>query len=208
MYATLEQLKAETGIRESKDDDLLTQKIAEAQDILERTYKRRFEAPAPETRFVDYSPETLADNGRTLLLRFDVCQIDEVKNGDGTVISVDQYVTTPRLRSVSDGKSLAVGVPEWWPWYALTLKRNSGLRWMHNGQLEECFALTGRFAFSVTPPPAVVSATIRLAYWLYKQRDNAQNIPSPTAGKYGQILLPADLPEDVQVKMKGLKRVL
>lgn len=208
MYATLEQLKAETNIRESTHDNLLTQKLAEAQDILERTYKRRFEAPASETRFVDYRPESLADNGRTLLLPWDICQIDEVKNGDGTVITVEQYVTTPRLRSVVDGKSLAVGVPEWWPWYALTLKSNLGLRWQHNGQRQECFALTGRFAFSLTPPPAVVSATIRLAFWLYKQRDNAQNIPSPTAGKYGQILLPADLPEDVQVKMKGLKKVL
>jgi hypothetical protein len=206
-YATLADLKAELSITATRDDALLTAKLEEAQFIIERTYNRRFEATAVETRLLDCAYPHVGDDGRTLLLPWDVCQIDEVRNGDGTVIPVEAYVTTPRLRSVADGASVAIDVPEWWPWYAIVLKAGSGLRWRHNGSPEEAIAITGMFAFSATPPANVRSATIRLAYWLYQQRDVAADVSSATVGKQGKVLLPAQLPQDVEMRLRGLRRL-
>jgi hypothetical protein len=203
-YATLEDLRTELRIGSIADDELLTAKLEEAQLILERTYNRRFEATAVETRYVDCAHPAV--DGRNLLLPWDVCQIDEVRNGDGLVVPVEAYVTTPRLRSVADGASLAVAIPEWWPWYTIALKAGSGLAWRHNGSPEEAIAITGKFAFSETAPANVRSATVRLAYWLYQQRDTAVDMPG-VVGKQGVTLLPADLPHDVASRMRGLRRL-
>jgi hypothetical protein len=182
---------------------LLEGKLQEAQTILERVFNRRFEATAVETRYVDCAHPFV--EGRNLLLPWDVCQITEIVNGDGTVIPVEAYVTTPRLRSVANGASLAVAVAEWWPWYAVTLKSNSGLSWRYTGSREEAIAITGLFAFSATVPSNVRSATVRLAYWLYQQRDVATDMPGG-AGKHGMVL-PAHLPQDVSARMVGLRRL-
>ena len=202
-YATLADLKEELRIASSGDDSLLEGKLQEAQMILERVYNRRFEATAVETRYVDCSPAFV--EGRTLHLPWDVCRITEIVNGDGTVIPVEAYVTTPRLRSVADGASVAVAVPEWWPWYAVTLKGNSGRSWRYTGSQEEAIAITGLFAFSEAVPVNVRSATVRLAYWLYQQRDVATDMPGG-AGKQG-LVLPAHLPQDVSARMVGLRRL-
>ena len=105
-YATLDQLKAELNITKDNQDELLADKLTDAQAVLELIYKRCFEAPEEEeTRYVDYDPAFVKDGRRGLLLpqAWDVCQISQVVNGDGTVITPDKYVTEPRLRNVSGG---------------------------------------------------------------------------------------------------------
>lgn len=212
-YATLEQLKAELNITHDKQDDLLADKLTDAQAVLELIYKRCFEAPAEEeTRYVDYDPAFVKDGRRGLLLpqAWDVCQISQVVNGDGTVITPDKYVTEPRLRNVSGG---VITLPPYssagggWPWYALQLKASSGLYWTYEGDTKEAIAITGKFAFSATVPYVVRRATIRLAVWFYQQRDNLTDFQKPKPSKHGIMLLPANLPEDVQGLMKGLRKV-
>lgn len=203
-YATLDDLKTELRISGTGEDALLTSKLDEAQRIIEQVYHRRFEASTEETRFVDYSAQTV--QGRSLLLPWDVCRVSEIRNGDGEVVPVAAYVTTPRLRSVSDGASIMVDVPEWWPWYAITLKQSSRISWTYDSDPEEAIAITGKFAFSEAAPANVKSATVRLAYWLYQQRDVATDLPTQPS-KQGKMLTPADLPQDVQLRLKGLRRL-
>lgn len=204
-YATLSDLKTELRIESLEDDALLTAKLAEAQHIIEHTYNRRFEAAEDETRFVDYSHESV--QGATLLLPWDICRVCEIRNGDGDIIPVEAYVTLPRLRGVVNGESVMVEAPEWWPWYGIVLKQSSRLRWTYDSDREEAIRITGRFAFSETAPPNVRSATIRLAYWLYQQRDVAGDFARAVTGKQGKVLLPAGLPQDVQLRLKGLRRI-
>lgn len=206
-YATLEQLKAELNITHTREDVILATKLEDAQAILERAYRRRFEATAEETRYVDYSPVAVKD-GRALFVPWDVCRISQIVNGDGRIITADEYVTVPRLRSVSGGESLLPAVAEAWPWYAIQLKASTGLVWTYDESPEEAIAITGKFAFSETAPYVVRRATIRLAAWLYHQRDTMTDILAPTASKEGTTLMPSSLPEDVQAFMKGLRRVV
>ena len=209
-YATLEQLKAELNITHATLDALLADKLADAQAILELIYKRRFEAPEEEeTRYVDYAPAFVKDGRRGLLLPqgWDVCRISQIVNGDGTEITPNQYVTQPRARSISGG---AITLPSYasggWPWFALQLKASTGLYWTYEGDREEAIAITGKFAFSETAPTAVRRATIRLAAWLFQQRDMMADFQKPRPSKHGVLLLPSHLPEDVQSLMKGLRK--
>lgn len=205
-YATVNDLLIELRIDGTDEDDLLLRKIAEAQRIIEQVCNRQFEASTDETRFVDYSSRTI--RGRALLLPWDVCRITEIRNGDGEVIPVEAYVTTPRLRTVQGGETHMVDVPSWWPWYAITLKQSSRLSWTYDEDPEEAISITGRFAFSETAPPNVKSATIRLAYWLYQQRDVATDLPIVGISRnIGTVLTPPTLPRDVEERLKGLKRV-
>ena len=205
-YATLDDLRNELRIEDVVDDDILSEKISAAQRLIEQVCNRQFEASTDETRFVDYSSHTI--QGRSLLLPWDVCRITQIVNGDGEVVPVDAYVTTPRLRTVEAGESLMVDVPQWWPWYAITLKASSGLRWTYEEDREEAIRITGRFAFSETAPPNVRSATVRLAYWLYQQRDVATDLPVVGVSRQiGVVLTPSTLPQDVAQRLKGLKRV-
>lgn len=200
-YATLEELKREMGLlEEDADDELLQSKLTQAQDIIEHVTNRRFEASADETRLIDYSPETV--NGRMLHLPHDLCQITSVVNGNGQTVAVTEYVTVPRLRSVSGSQSIMPAVPSAWPWYAIEIKLNASKIWTFSSSPEEAISITGRWAFSVTAPQTIKSVCLRLADWLYHLKDNpASEIRESETSEEGVMLLMADLPMDVQRRL-------
>jgi hypothetical protein len=139
-YITVAELQRELGVLDDPVDELAMEGvIADAQDIIERTTHRRFEVTADETRTVDYNEETV--NGRTLTLPWDLCQITSITNGDGTSITPSQYVTTPRLRSVSGSTVSLPAVPDAWPWYEIVLLHSSNVAWEYEIDREAAISI-------------------------------------------------------------------
>lgn len=205
-YVTLEEVMQEMGVLEDDvDTSLLQSKIDAAQKIIERVTHRTFEAAADETRLIDYSEDTV--DGRTLHIPYDICQITEVLNGDGVEVTVNEYVTEPRLRTVSGSSSVMPAVHDAWPWYAVTIKMSSNKAWTYEDDREEAISITGRFAFSVTPPSLIKQATIRLADWLYHQKDDLRDREASEVSEDGIPLLMGDLPNDVRVRLMPYVRV-
>lgn len=205
-YATVEDLLHEMGIpSEDADEDLLQSKLDAAQDIIDRVTARTFEASVDETRLIDCTEETV--DGRTLYPPYDLCQITSIVNGDGTAVDVDEYVTLPRLRMVSGGSSVLPAVPDARPWYGITLKLSSGQVWTYDTDPEEAISITGRFAYSVTAPQAIKNACLRLADWLYQQRNDMRDRQESATSDDGILLLMADLPTDIQARLIPFVRV-
>ena len=180
MYASLPDLTAYLGIDESTaDDGLLTQFLARAQAAIDDICHRTFEASADTTRRYDYR----SVDGYTLYLDTDLCAITSVVNGDGSTIVASSYTTEPRNMT---------------PFYALRLRSIVGLAW--DGYTDD-IAVTGKFAYSTTAPAAVQQATVRLAAWLYRQKDNTGSDAPMIAGDV--TILPARLPADVYELLEG-----
>ena len=67
-------------------------------------------------------------------------------------------------------------------------------------------AVTGKWGYSLTAPADVVQATVRLAAWFYRQKDNAAGDQAIVTGDV--TVLPARLPEDVRKLLRPYLRVL
>lgn len=209
-YVTIEEVMQEMDIlSEDVDEVLLQRKIDSAQNIIENVTNRRFEASADETRLIDCIEGETVD-GRTLFIPYDICEITTILNGDedNTEVTVDEYVTEPRLRTVSGGSSVMPAVHDAWPWYAVRLKFSANKSWDYTDDQEEAISITGRWAFSITPPAAIKDATIRLSDWLYHQKDNLDDREENTTGTDGILLMMSDLPSDVQSRLMRYVRTV
>ena len=185
-YASLADLTAYLGIDESTaDDGLLSQLLTRAQAAIDSYTRRTFEAGSDTTRW-----HTL-DNvwGRQMQLDGDLCAITSITNGDGAAVDAGEYHTLPRNRT---------------PYYAVELWPDSAAAWSaaSGGQI----AVTGRWAYSTTPPSDVEHATVRLAAWMYRQKDNTGNDQPVIAGN--ATILPSRIPSDVADLLKPYTRVL
>jgi hypothetical protein len=65
----------------------------------------------------------------------------------------------------------------------------------------------GRWAYSVTAPADIVQATLRLAAWMYKQRDT-MNDGSATTIENGITVVPTAIPSDVKTMLSPYKRIV
>lgn len=204
MYATLEQLKQSLDIQGGDEDELLKAALEAAQDTIERVTQRVFEAEADETRYVDYDDAYIL--GQKLYLPGDLCQITSVVNGDGMEVTPEMYVTLPRLRSINGGVVSLPNSPQARPWYALQLKLSSNIFWAFYDTPEEAIAITGRWAYSIEAPAAIHNATLRLASWMYTQKDSLAPRSDSEVSNHGPLLLMSDLPEDVQRRLLPFMR--
>ncbi len=170
-YTTLEDLKTYLRISGTADDELLAALISRASRIIDDHCGRWFTA-SEETRRYDAVGKHIT--GRLLLLDADLLSVTALNNGDGTAINPEEVLLRP------------LNMP---PYFGIALKQSSGLEWTHNGDPEGAIVVTGRWGFSETPPEPVVQATLRLAAWLYRQRDT---------GAEGSEVPPAHLPRDVR----------
>ena len=188
-YASKAQLKALLNISDTTDDDLLDDLLARAQAMIERHTSRTFEASADTTRTLD----ALADvDGATLYLPNDLCQITSVTNGDASTVTAGQYVTIP--------SNVA-------PYFGLRLKGSSGVGWTYSTDPEGAISIVGRWAYSVTAPADIVQATLRLAAWMYKQRDT-MNDGSATTIQNGITVVPTAIPSDVKTMLAPYRRIV
>jgi len=187
-YTDTTTLKRYLGISSTNDDTLLGECIARAQALIDDYTNRTFEAAADTTRTFDAVEDVVS---MTLYFDDDLCQITSVTNGDGVVVAASEYTTQPRNET---------------PWYALRLLASSGKSWTYEDDHEDAIAVVGRWAWSVTAPAAIVQATIRLAAYLYHQKDNAQELDR-TVVTGGTVLLPGDLPRDLAQMLDYYRRL-
>lgn len=177
---------------------LLQSDLAAAQTEIERYCHRRFEAPADQTRSYDatdlqeerrryghqFSWDTVPFhvNQQVLVVHDDLLSITTLTNGDGTVIPSGGYVLLPR-------NAPAQGEP-----YA-KLALTSAYAWQL-GQ-DQVLQITGRFAWSLTAPDAIVVATKMLAAYYWHQRDaqTSDVIQLPD----GSIQVPKGFPANVKL---------
>lgn len=178
-YATVAQLKTYLGYgTTTTDDTLLSNIIDRACKWIDARTGRTFKATADSTRYFD----AVADvDGRTLTLDGDLCAITAVVNGDSSTISAADYVTEPRNIT---------------PYWGITIKTSSSINWTYSTAPENAISVTGRWAFSTTPPDDIVHATIRMAAWIYRQKD-AQTFDTLAEPAAGVITVPQGMPRDV-----------
>lgn len=177
-YTDTTTLKRYLGISSSSDDTLLGECITRAQALIDGYTGRTFEAAADTTRYFDAVANV---NGRRLYLDHDLCQITSVTNGDGVAVASDEYTALS---------------PNMTPYYALLLLASSGKAWTYEDDPENAISIVGRWAWSVTAPTAIVQATVRLAAYLYRQKNNAQDLDRAVAVG-NTVLLPGELPRDL-----------
>jgi len=178
MYATLTDLTAYLGIDESTaDDGLLLQLLERAQAAIDGMCHRQFEAASDSTRRYDFRSVDCS----TLYLDADLCAVTSVVNGDGITIGASAYTTEPRNMT---------------PSYALRLRDVVGLAW--DGWNSD-IAVTGKFAYSTTAPADIKHATVRLAAWMYRQKDNTAGDQAMIAGDV--TILPSRIPSDVEAML-------
>lgn len=190
-YTNLAALKAELKLENDDDDQLLTGYIALAQRIIEAPRPlgtgRLFEAALDTTRYLDAPTEscdTGPDSPRYTLLLMpygDLCSITTVTNGDGVAVSASDYVTEPRYST---------------PYFAIKLKRGTGLTWTYEDSPEAAIAITGKWAYSTSAPADIQRCALRIAVWCYRSRDNAgfdQDIKTEEG-----LILGAKLPRDIR----------
>jgi len=193
-YLTAAEFRQYTGISSNLDDSLITALIARAQQAVDVYTARTFEAAADTTKKFD--AELDVRNHQLLLdwtpYGIDLCQITSVVNGDGMALLPAQYVLEPRHYA---------------PWYGIRIRTSTGLYWDTdaNADPEDAIAVTGRWAYSITPPPDIVHATLRMAVYMYRQKDS--NVFDVTAVPgAGVIEVPQGFPRDVERLLSSYRR--
>lgn len=192
-YCTASEVKTYAGITSSADDTLLGTLITAAQAWIDDHCGRTFEASQDTTRTIALNHRTL--HGRRLYLPADLCAITSVVNdadGSDTTITADQYFTEPRAET---------------PYFALTLKGSTSLYWTYSHDAENAVEITGRWAYSTTAPAAIKQACIRLATFLYRQKD-ASTFDTTAIPDAGVILTPQGMPRDVALMLEPYKRAV
>lgn len=183
-YASLAELKAYAGIDSSGDDTLLTALLARAQAIIDSHCRRTFEAAADSTRYFDAEDDVDDDD---LIVDTDLYSVTSVTNGDGTAVAASEYVLEPANHR---------------PAYAICLKENSSVVWTWSDSPENAISVTGRWAYSLTAPADITHACIRLAAWLYRQKDNSADVDAVNVTSGGAVIVPSGLPNDVTLLLR------
>ena len=191
-YTTVSALKTYLGVVGNTDDALLTALIARAQAIVDAYCGRTFEAAQDSTRKLDAKLSVSADK-RTLYVERDLCAITSITNGDGVTVAASEYVTEPRWEK---------------PFYGITLKRESDIRWTWDNTPEDAITVVGRWAYSATAPADIAQATDRLAAYLYRQKDNMGDLDRAVAVSGNMTVLPQSLPRDVQLILAPYRRAV
>lgn len=191
-YCTLDNVKTYLGISENTDDVLLTSCIERAQAVIDAYTTRTFEATEDATKYLDAAADV---DGRMLLVGAagDLASITSITNGDGTLLASTDYVTQPR--SVT-------------PYYAIRLLSSSGHSWTYTTDPEDAIAVTGKWAYSVTAPPDVEQACLRLAVVFYRQKDTTAEIERPLLAGDGTIVMPQNMPADVKALLRPYRKYL
>jgi len=187
-YASTNDLKAYLGIGTATDDALLAALLTRAQAVIDEHCNRAFEAAADSTRYYDAINDVW---GQLLMLDADLSAVTTVVNGDGVTISSTEYVLQP-----SNNR----------PAYAIRLKDNASVVWTYSESPERSIAVTGKFAFSTSAPADIVHATVRLAAWFYRQKDNSADLSDVNVAMGGAVMIPSGLPRDVTALLERYVR--
>ena len=162
--------------------------VTAAQEAIDLYFLRTFEASANTVRYFDAVRDV---TGRRLMLDRDLCSINSITNGNGETVTTGQYTTYPRNDT---------------PYYAIDILKSSGINWEYEDDSEGAIAVSGKWAYSLTAPSAVVQLTKWLAAFMYRSKDN---VPATGAGAGVAAaidILAGDVPADVRILMSTIPR--
>lgn len=193
-YCTVNDLRIYKGLDGTDDDGLLSALIARAEAFIDRYTGRTFAATADSTRYFEVGLDAV---GGELLFDEDLAALTEIVNdadapGGGTVlVEGTDFVLLPRNR---------------WPKYGAKLLGASSYAWSYRSNAEMGVTVTGRWAFSVTPPADIVQAAVRLSAYFYAQKD-AQIFDTTAYPDAGMMTVPQGLPRDVKIALDNYRKV-
>lgn len=195
-YLEVSELKAYLGIKSSADDSLLGDICEEAQAAVDNICNRTFEAHHSATRYfnaldIRYGGKVDAFQN-TLLLDFDLCQLDSIKNGNGQTIPNNVVVLLPT---------------NFIPSYAIKIKMNTSYVWTYVGTPDTAIEITGRWAYSVNCPTPIRAATRRLAGYMYRAKDNTAETDRSIVSADGVAIGAPAIPSDVTRMLEPYRRV-
>jgi len=183
-YTTASDVKTYLGIAASTDDTLIGSLITRAQKIIEEYTGRLFEAATLTKYFTIDNVE-----GRWLYLwGYDLLSVTTLTNGDGTEIASANYRLEPRNET-----------PKW----AIRLDKDTD--WEFDDSDSE-ISVAGTWGYAATAPNDIVHACIRLAAFLYKQKDTTADVDRPMMTGDGITIMPSQLPKDVQMILDKYRR--
>lgn len=183
-YTTASDVKTYLGIAASTDDTLIGSLITRAQKIIEEYTGRLFEAATLTKYFTIDNVE-----GRWLYLwGYDLLSITTLINGDGTEIASANYRLAPRNET-----------PKW------AIRLDGDTSWEFTDSDSE-IAVAGTWGYAATAPNDIVHACIRLAAFLYKQKDTTADVDRPMMTGDGITIMPSQLPKDVQMILDKYRR--
>lgn len=145
-YTTVSAVK--DYLRIGGDDASLAGLVTRASAMID-DYCGRWFTPIISTR--SFATRGNHITGRLLLLDADLLAVSAITLGDGVTLSPASFI----LRPVS-----------WPPFFGVSLKQTSGLRW---GGVAGPILISGTWGYAVTTPEPVSAAAVRLAAWLYRQ---------------------------------------
>jgi len=185
-YCTSTDVKVYLGVNSTltEDDTLLTALIARAQAQIEMHTRRVFQSTANSTRYFTVGEDT---DGRVLSFDDDICSIATVTtNADSTApttVSSTQYVKLPRNEA---------------PYYGIRLKDSESVDWEYTDDPVDGITVSGKWAYSTTPPADIKNACIRLSAYYYRLKDS-QLFDVQAVPEAGVITVPQGIPRDVQL---------
>ncbi len=181
-YVTLAEIKYFIGknLQGNTDEDtLLTSLIAQAQAVIDsycggkppRT--RTFEASGDTTRKYNAIGDVI---GKTLYLHADLAQTPTTVSNNGSTYSVDTHYVL-----------LCDIAPHTPPYSRIQL---ISADWSYTTTPINAITVTGRFAYSITPPNDIKLACLELVNVTYKQRDTVAGVFTAMTAENGAVMFP------------------
>ena len=184
-YASTVQVKEYLGITSTVvDDNLLEDLIERAEGLIDAYTGRKFSAVTSTFYFDDSFT-----NGSDLnLWGYDLLTVTKLTNGDGVEVASSDYRLFPRNDS-----------PKW------LIRLDESQSWSFSDGDSE-ISVAGTWGYSATAPADIVHACIRLAAFLYRQKDTSADIDRPMITGDGVTIMPSALPADVTRVLDRYKR--
>lgn len=195
-YITTADLKAYMKITGSADDAQLALFAHRAQHVVESYTHRVFEWIGAGTA-KQFTPTSYLDGGDlydivTLGMGLsEFFELTSITNGDGNAIATADVVLLPGNVT---------------PKYAIRIKSSINVRWTFTTSIEESVTVTAKWAYSATPPPDIIQATLRIGAYLYRQRDGSPDSDRPIVSADGVVLSAPRIPSDVTELLKPYRR--
>lgn len=184
-YATPVQLKDYLGIASSVvDDNLLGDLLERAEGLIDAYTGCKFTAETA-TRYFD---SDFVDGQDLLLWGYDLLTVTKLTNGNGVEIASGDYRLYPRN-----------DYPKW------LIRLDSGKSWEFGDEDSE-ITVEGTWGYSITAPADITHACIRLAAFLYRQKDTSADVDRPMLTGDGVTIMPSALPVDVTRMLDRYKR--
>jgi len=190
-YVTTTAFKQYRGVTKTSDDVLIGDLIDRATAQIETYTARVFAAPTTAaTHYFDAVRDT-SDDRKTLYLDDDLATIVTILNGDDETVASTHYVPVPRHET---------------PYWAIRLTGLADSLWTYTDAPEDAIEVNGRWGYSANVPEDIQHATIRLAAYLYAQKDASVFDVTMMPGQ-GVMTVPQGIPRDVREILEPYKKI-